>query len=204
MRGRIAAILVAACLVATVGHAQQVDVTELYAGAVTKKAQRARVPSGVGTVQYDPGAPPDSIATGGALILYGNQFNSRNGSPLSSGTVTRISWYAGPGVTFSPVWFAPGGGNATWLGCCFSIASNTFNSVSLTLAVPNSFFVGIHAGQGLGQPGMRSASTNGQGFHALNRNPTVGSTIILSIQNVMVRVSGDVIIPVELLEFEVE
>lgn len=52
--------------------------------------------------------------------------------------------------------------------------------------------------------GGRSASYAGQGFHGVRRTPGGVPSVTLSGINAMVRASGNIVIPVELLEFEIE
>ncbi|MCZ6506625.1 MAG: hypothetical protein O7A04_01060, partial [Acidobacteria bacterium] len=82
---------------------------------------------------------------------------------------------------------------------------STFNSLPVSVPVTGAFFGGLAAQAGLfASVGMRSASTNGQGFHGRQRSFGGVVSNTLPGQNIMFRVSGDIIVPVELLEFEVE
>ena len=78
---------------------------------------------------------------------------------------------------------------------------------SLSVPVLGSFVGGAFAfspNSSFGSLGLRSATTNAQGFHGIQRNFVGNVSNTLPCRNVMFRVSGNVIIPVELLEFEVE
>jgi len=200
-------LVLAALLVlgfAIVVEAQRPD---RYPDRPNNRGQAATAPEGTGTVAYDPGVPADSVVVlTGSVNLYGNLFNTRNSLPLSSGVVTRVSWYTGSVGGFAPVWFATPGGTATYLGCCSATSANAFNSAALALAVPSSFFLGLDVGGSgaFGSLGLRSATTNSQGFHGRQRYSGAGASNTLSGQNMMVRVSGDIVIPVELLDFNVE
>ena len=56
-----------------------------------------------------------------------------------------------------------------------------------------------------GSIGFDTLTVNGQGFHGIQRDfYTGGSGSPLTGRNMIIRVSGNMIIPVELLEFEVE
>jgi len=193
-------------LAAAIGYAQSPQ--DLYSQRPNGKGQAAgSVPDGVGTVTYDPGVPADVVVgtAGSTINIYGNLFNSRNGGPLSPGSVSRVSWYTGS-AGFAPVWFALPGGTATYLGCCSATAPSAFNSAALALSVPSSFFMGFDVGGSgsFANIGLRSASTNGQGFHGRQRYSGAGASNVLSGQNSMVRVSGSLIVPVELMEFDLE
>ncbi len=163
---------------------------------------------GTGSIQYDPGAPADAFPPSNLpTTWWGNLFNSANGLPLSAGTITQISVYIGQirtldafkivnvGSTFAT---APGL-NAT-ASYAFAVGTPYINSSSV---VGTQFFAGMIVGGLFDQVGLRSATTNGQGFHGLQRSFNGNSTPLPGL-NAMVRVRGNVVIPVELLEFEVD
>ena len=185
---------------------------ERYEETVQQSAEPlASRPLGTGTVTYDPGSPADVIlgATSGTPDLVGNIFDTRNGSPLSPGSITGVSWYAGSSVfSFEPLWLAATpSGSAGVIGYGFTGTTLAFNAVSISAAaVTPPFFVGIDVGGAgsFGSVGLRSASTNAQGFHGARRSPGPGAPSLLPSQNTMLRVSGDIIVPVELLEFETD
>ncbi len=174
---------------------------------------RANVGEGVGTVQYDPGAPADDFGLTNVFnynYWYGNNFDTRNGQPLSPGTITNISWYqGGVGLNIAYLLGAPIGGPFTFISPVLVYTSNTFFNIPANIAAPSPRFVGV-AGitynqvNYFGSVGLRSASTNNQGFHGTQRAFTTGFTGSLPGQNAMVRVSGTIIVPVELMEFDVE
>ncbi|MCZ6507450.1 MAG: hypothetical protein O7A04_05305, partial [Acidobacteria bacterium] len=136
----------------------------------------------------------------------GKTFDTRNGNPLSPGSISGVSWYQGA-VTGSIGVVAYGSPGAT-LGFILvsGVAPYAFNAASAAIPVATGAqFVGLALYGGVfGSVGMRSASTNGQGFHGHVRNFFGGGYVVLSGQNAMVRVSGSVIVPVELMEFELE
>ena len=180
-------------------------------------AQKAAVPTGTGTVQYDPGAPADSfIGQLGASNSVGNRFSSRNGNPLSPGSISFISVYVdlnvGGGGLFA-FWGPPAGTGASYIaGAALSgLVNNTFNGFAVGPVPVGSDFMGalyLNTGQpSRGQIGMRSATTNGQGFHAMqiSFNGGAGANYAsIADSNAMARVTGSVIVPVELMEFDVE
>ncbi len=170
------------------------------------------VPEGVGTIQYDPGAPADSfVGQTGPSVTIGNRFSSRNGQPLSPGSVSAFSFYPQnfPGGLVG-FWGPPtGGGGAPFFGSIYvsGVASNTFNVFAIT---PNNFgtdfMVGIYIPTS-GQIGMRSASTANQGFHAMQiswNGGSGGNYQSIASNNAMFRVSGSIIVPVELMEFDLD
>lgn len=167
-------------------------------------------------MRYDPGSPADNLLFGPVgQSIFGNRFNSRSGQPLDSGTVTRISWYQGALGAIGTVALAVAGDNGAPLSVSiviFSVAPTAFNSVAVSLPVDSSFFVGLirYTTNNNGPPGrygslgVRFATTNSQGYHAIQRNLSAGFSVGLPMQNAMLRVAGNVVIPVELLEFDVD
>ncbi len=217
MSGRIVGALAAACLIAASGQAQHITRESIKDKPRVPARQVSGVPEGTGTVQYDPGAPADGFLIAQLPTDYfGNRFDTRNGSPLSfPGTLTRVSWYQATLGTLGPLAIgdlAPLGGPLSLQFTATGIVPNAFNSISVAWPVGGPFFVGMLARVYAGGPpngpfgsvGLRSASTNAQGFHGIQRSFNGAVSNTLPGQNVMVRVSGDIIIPVELLEFEVE
>ncbi len=201
-------IVLVVVLLLTLGvTTSQAQNTKVYDGRPNNTGGVAGIPEGVGTVTYDPGAPADVIvALPGSVNLYGNLFDTRNGAPLSPGTLTRVSWYTGSIGGFAPVWFASPGASATYLGCCSATAPSAFNSAPISVSAPGPFFLGLDVGGtgSFGSLGLRSASTNGQGFHGRQRPSYAGASNTLPGQNAMVRASGSIIVPVELMEFDIE
>jgi len=167
-------------------------------------------PEGTGSVIYDPGTPADTFLTGSNgsypfANYFGNLFDTQNGNPLSPGTITAVSWYQGaaPG-TFVFVDFANATGSITTQLSATGIAANAFNAITASVSAPGPKFVGVAMYQAsFGSVGARSASTNGQGFHGVQRG-FYPYTNTLTGQNVMVRVAGTIVVPVELMEFDVE
>ncbi len=165
---------------------------------------------GTGTVQYDPGTPADSLLPGPALLI-GNRFDSRSGAPLSPGTVTAIAAYWGGQDATFPVLAILNTANTGIYGVAYagSQVPYQFNTFALAAPVP-SVFMGIVLASSnyvssADAVGMRSASTNGQGFHAVTAANAFGSPFNnVAGQNAMVRVSGTVVVPVELMEFDVD
>jgi len=214
MTRRSALAFALVCSIAAVGHAQR-PLDRNWNGPRKAVPRAAGAELGTGTVQYDPGAPADALLSGTGFNnnYFGNLFNTRNGSPLSPGTVTFLSWYQGVVGTANlglPV-FGPATGGPTAYVFVGSPAPYAFNGVGVNWPAPGPFFAGMAEVTqqacciNIGNGGARSASYNGQGFHAQQRGFSgYASTVVLTGQNVMARATGSVIIPVELLEFEVD
>ncbi len=165
---------------------------------------------GTGVVQYDPGAPADSFHLNGPAYTegyYGNLFDTRNGVPLSPGTITGVSWYQGAetGYGYGLVDFGPAGGTITTQLALTSPVPLAFNAITAAVAFPGTKWVGLALGfDAFGSVGARSASTNSQAFHARQRNWYGDTSNSMPGQNIMLRVSGTLIVPVELMEFDVD
>jgi hypothetical protein len=172
-------------------------------------------PPSQGTVAYDPGPPQDFFRTyDGTNRSVGNVFNTRNGNPLLPGPLSFVTVYpiAVGGDVIVSVFGAPVGSNAPLLQFVTGtgVASNTFNAVPVSPSVGSSFLAGQYLGtfgSGPDSIGIRSASFNGMGFHAMQINfagATSGTGFqTIQGQNAMVRASG-VVVPVELMNFKVE
>ncbi len=217
MSQRIVSVLAAVALVAGATLAQSPTVGDKANIGRVHARQVSGVPEGTGTVQYDPGAPADAFGIAPpSLCLFGNRFDTRNGSPLSfPGTATGISWYQGASPSPSldnavALVAAPLGLPCPYVILDPPIVPFAFNSVAVSFPMPSTRFVGLIVPYYTGLPayfgsvGLRSATTNAQGFHGIQRSDNGGISNTLAGQNAMVRVSGNIIIPVELLEFEVE
>lgn len=214
MDRRIATALIALALpTAAVLFAQ-----DLAVGRNPGKGHRSDAPTGSGIVVYDPGAPADALlGQNGPSITIGNRFSSRNGSPLSPGSVYFLSFYlanATLGGGLAVLWGPPTGGGGAPSIASFTIGTippTGTNGVSFTpIFVGSDFLAGIYLNSGQpsrGQMGLRSASANGQGFHGMQISFGGGggaNYASLAGQNAMMRAAGTFIIPVELIEFEVE
>jgi hypothetical protein len=213
MSKRLILIVVALFVAAAVVVAQPNKRT----GGHSKKVTASKgLPGVVGTVQYEPGAPADLFRSGSSNEIYANLFNSGNGTALQAGTVSAASFYPGnvTGVyaVISAFGAPTGGGGAPGLAIYYvsGVAPFTFNNISMNLGVGPTFVLGQYAGlfDGPDSAGMRNATYNGQGFHGaqlnfLSAGLATGFTL-LPEENAMIRASGDILIPVELMNFEVE
>ena len=171
-----------------------------------------------GSVIYDPGAPADFFRTdtGAGNQIVGNVFNSAAGSPLlATGSITHFTVFpnvADGNVIISLLGPPAGTTAAPVIGFTVSgIVSNYFNQIGVApLAIGSSFLVGQYVGTYLGPDsiGIRTATTNGQGYHAMQINyvsPAVATGFqTIPGQNAMVRLRGNLLVPVELMRFTVE
>lgn len=169
----------------------------------------------IGTITYEPGAPADSfMSEPGGNNNIANRFNSALGGPLRPGNLTGVTFFPGivNATAIVSVMGPPAGGQATIIGITYllGIVGNTFNTVNVgPFAVGADFMAGQYVGgfAGTDQVGLRSASVNGQGFHAHQMNfvgtNTMTGVVPLPGQNVMFRATGNLLVPVELMDFQV-
>jgi len=176
------------------------------------------VPKGenvVGTIQYDPGGPPDSVVSEpGGDNIFANHFNTALGAPLRAGNLTAVTFF--PGNVANPAIISvlgpPNGTTATQiLSIAISgVVGNTFNTANVApVGVGPAFMVGQYVGAfgGTDQAALRAASYAGQGFHAMQMNfnsASITGVVALPGQNCMFRTTGDVLTPVELMNFRIE
>ncbi len=181
-------------------------------------SEEKTTPQGTGTIAYDPGTPADfTLGGGGPSQSIGNRFNTRNGSPLSTGSVSAVSFYLqnntlGGGLV--ALWGPPtGGGGAPYIAgfTLGTVTNSTFDGISIApVPVGNDFMAVMYLNSGQpsrGVLGLRSASTNAQGFHGMQMSFGGGAGAnyaVLSNANAMLRATGTVVVPVELLEFELD
>jgi hypothetical protein len=165
---------------------------------------------GSGAIQYDPGPPADALIQGPALFV-GNRFDSRSGSPLDTGTITAIAAYWGGQDATFPILAALNTANTQIFGFVYvaGLTPFTFNTLSVSWPVPPAFLAGVLASSSrpssADSVGIRSASINGQGFHGITFSNAQGAPVNpIPGANAMVRVSGTVILPVELMEFDID
>ena len=191
-----------------------------------KKVQARRAassPTGTGTVRYDPGTPTGVRRADSQYIYVGNQFDTQSGAPLGTGTVSRLSWYQGAasssgeagaqGLSNVAYIVVRGAGGPTQPFSATGVGEMTTNSASIgPLSLVPPFFVGLRAGapqeaqQGNfdAEIGFNTQTSNSQGFHGYQMTFTVSSGAPITNQNIAMRVTGNVAIPVELMEFEVD
>jgi hypothetical protein len=169
-----------------------------------------------GTITYEPGAPADAFASEpGGNNVVSNRFNSALGAPLRPGNLTGATFFPGivQGTAVISVMGPPAGGQATIIGVTYltGIAGNTFNTINIgPFGVGADFMAGMYVGAfgGTDQIGLRNASVNGQGFHGVQMNfvgtNTATGVVPLPGQNAMFRASGNLLVPVELMDFKLE
>ena len=174
-----------------------------------------RSPDVVGTVTYDTGLnagfPPDTGA-----IVVGNRFNSALGGPLlMTGAVTMATIFPQNSGNNSFTFFGPpnSAGVATQIGAIqvANLMAGVFSAVTLPTPIPvGPDFLGAFYGIFGGTPGLvglDSNSTLGQGFHAFQATtmlPQITMFAPIAARNAMYRVTGDLLTPVELMNFELQ
>jgi hypothetical protein len=190
-------------------------------GIKPKPAQAARrqgrgTDNIIGTITYEPGAPADTfMSEPGGNNNIANRFSSALGGPIRPGNLTGVTFFPGivSATAIVSVMGPPVGGNATIIGITYllGIVGNTFNTVAVgPFAVGADFMAGQYVGgfAGTDQVGLRSASVNGQGFHGHQMNfvgtNTATGVVPLPGQNVMFRATGNILVPVELMDFQVQ
>lgn len=172
----------------------------------------------IGTVQYDTGTNAGFHPDGsGAEVnrIVGNRFNSALGGPLlATGMVTRLTVFpANGGAQYVSVGTAPAGGVITIQDFVqATLTANTFNQVAISSAV-GADFVGMFMGtfgatQATGLLGMSDMANLGQGYHAIVANyvgssQATGATPVPN-RNAMLRAFGNILTPVELMDFQVQ
>ena len=179
------------------------------------KAVRAgtRAPNVVGTVTYD-GFSDVLVILGGSGINIGNRFNSNLGGPLlMTGQVSALTFYpaatSGYLTLFGPpntMGTASNKGSFQFTGG----APGTFITFNLpNIAVGSDFLAGLWNGPaGFGGVQLVPETVGGQGFHAfrINTNSPGSGTGFAPIAglNAIVRSTGNILVPVELMNFQVQ
>ena len=179
-------------------------------------------PEVFGTVTYDtgtnagfhPDAPP------GALNLnrvVGNRFNTALGGPLLiSGMLTMLTVFpaSGGGQSISVATPPNTMGTANVLYFVnVPMVAGAFNQVTFPAVDVMADFVGFFLGAfGASQPagllGMSDMQANGQGYHAVEGFYYGGmlATMVTPVatRNGMMRATGDILVPVELMDFKIQ
>lgn len=180
--------------------------------AKAKAVRRAGAPNVVGTVTYDTGVNNAGFHPG-PKNNAGNRFNSDMGAGLlMTGQLSQIAVF--PKTTYGFVTaFGPpdGAGNAIVLSSIFfsGAAPSAFNTINVGIGVGPDFLVGAWEIHPTIQVGMDNMSVGGQGFHAfdLNTNFSIGlgtGFAPIAGQNALVRATGNILVPVELMNFQVQ
>lgn len=176
----------------------------------------------VGTVQYDTGTNagfhPDGANGGNLNRVVGNRFNTALGGPLlAAGQVTMLTVFPANGGTQSvSIGSAPSTMNTVMVFDYLfaNLMAGQFNAITVTPAVNvTADFVGLFLGafastQPAGLLGMSDMATMGQGYHAIEGFYASGmvGTMFQTVpnRNAMLRATGDILTPVELMDFKIQ
>jgi hypothetical protein len=189
---------------------------------VVRGAETPSAPSSelLGRITYDTGINagfhPDSVSGGNVDHTVGNRFNSALGGPLlMTGMVWNITVFpANSGPQSVSIADAPTTmGTAEVLAFMnVSLQANNFNVIELDESVwVGPVFLGLFIGQfgsfQNGLLGMSDMSTMWQRFHAVHAFYADGLQTMIEVvprQNAMLRVTVDVLAPVELMDFRIQ
>lgn len=192
-------------------------------GAAANRAQARVVPATpqlFGTVTYDTGVnvgfyPDDPMA--GLNRIVGNRFDSALGEPLlMTGMLSFLTVFPANGGAQSVSVLAPPNSIASAMVLRFVTApmvAGAFNQITFTPPVPvGPDFIGSFLGRfgtfhALGLLGMSDMQTMGQGYHAVQGFYFAQmATMIEPVpgRNAMLRATGDILMPVELIHFTVQ
>jgi hypothetical protein len=211
-----ALLLLASAVPAPVGAAER-------GGRGTRLAKPRTVPLDpflVGTIKYDTGINagyhPDSSGANQNRVV-GNRFNSAVGGPLLfTGMVHTITVFpANDGLQSVSITTAPTSmGTAMVLDFqAANMMAGQFNQIPLQASVtvgPDflALFLGsFNATQPAGLLGMADMATMGQGYHAIEgfyAFPLATMLQAVPNRNAMLRVTVDVPVPVELMDFQIQ
>jgi hypothetical protein len=181
-----------------------------------KATPRAGGPRVVGTITYDTGTLNALPIIGS--YTFGNQFDSALGGPVNaSGSVTMLTFYlAGLSGTnaFITVYGPPSGTTASVLSSAnvmgLALGTNTVNFATPVSYTGSSFLAGVWnlntnpTAATNDAPGLDTGTIAGQGFHGMAINDIVGTDFQTFSANAMVSSTGDILVPVELMHFEIE
>ena len=173
-------------------------------------------PAVVGTVQYDTGVNVGFHPDVGQRLV-GNRFNSHMGGPLlPAGMVSMATLFPQNAGAQSLSIFGPPNGTTAMIIMFFgaNLVANQFNTVTLAPAVavgPDflGMFIGFYGGTPPGLLGMDDMTAAGQvGFHAMSGVYMAGGTAtnltLVPNRNAMYRATGDLLVPVELMDFKLQ
>lgn len=167
-------------------------------------------PLDLGGIIYDDGSVDGTL--GVSSVTVGNQFDTSNGNPLTaSGTIfsASIYWASVSGTAaFLSIYDQQAGTSANVLLSSSLPAATGFVGYSgLSVGyVGNSFLLGgwQPAATASDIVGVSSGTTNGQGFHGMTINDISGTGFNRpGTFNMVGGASGNIIIPVELMDFEI-
>lgn len=169
-------------------------------------------PEAMGTIIYDNGIV--TATPGISSYMFGNRFNTGAGVPvLASGTLTQLSFFivtgAGTDNVFISLYGAPSGTTAPFVDDN-SVPLNNGSGMFNTAAFPtpnvyagSSFLAGVWYVAG-DTVGLGSGTVNAQGSHGIAINDIVGTDFqTLPGLNALVGATGNILTPVELMQFSV-
>jgi hypothetical protein len=182
------------------------------------------VPQVVGTVTYDNGTNvgfhPDGSNGTNLNRTVGNRFNSALGGPLLgvNAMVTRLTVFpANSGTQSVSIAGPPTPANTAMVLDVFLVSglmAGQFNQITLVPPTPvGPDFLGIFLGayatnQPAGLLGMSDMQVNGQQYHAFQAfyGGLSMQTMIETVpnRNAMLRAFGDILTPVELMDFKIQ
>lgn len=181
--------------------------------APVKGNRASRAPHVVGTVTYDTGANNAGFFPQTAGLNIGNRFNSDMGGPLlMTGQLTMATFFPQAATGFITVFGPPNSmGSAANFGSFLisGLAPGTFNSANVgPAAVGPDFLAGAWLNGSSVGIGMDNMTVGGQGFHAFQAvthfpGSATGFAPIPS-RNTLVRATGNILVPVELMNFSVQ
>jgi hypothetical protein len=190
-----------------------------------RRSKKVRVvpptPELIGTVTYDTGTnagffPDAPTSAPNQNRNVGNRFNSALGGPLlMTGMLSMLTVFpASAGYQSVSVGDTPVGANAYILYFLnVPMQAGQFNQVTFSPAVDVmadfvGFFLGAFgANNPVGLLGMSDMQTMGQGYHAVAGYYAAGSATMLATvpnRNAMMRATGDILVPVELMDFKIQ
>ena len=187
-------------------------------GGRQRKAPLQAVPGApdvVGTVQYDTGFNAGFHPDVG-LRVVGNRFNTALGVPLlMTGMVSMVTlWPQQAGAQYVSFFNPPNGSTAMVIDFFLvTLAANQFNTVTLSMQEPVGpdflgMFMGFFGGTPSGLLAMDDMTNAGQGFHAWSGTYTSAGTVTnvapVPNRNALFRSTGDILVPVELMDFKVQ
>ncbi len=176
-------------------------------------------PQFFGTVTYDTGTNagfhPDGTNGGNANRTVGNRFNSALGGPLlMTGMVTMLTAFpASNGIQSVSIATTPTPANTATVVAFVnaSLMAGQFNAVPIAATVPPDF-LGIFVGafnntNPAGLLGMSDMANGNQGYHAIQAFYAAGAQTMIEVvpnRNAMIRATGDILVPVELMDFKIQ
>jgi hypothetical protein len=213
---KIAVLAVISLVAGSFAFAAPKRVDQMKAAKMRNKAKVKAVqrgPNVVGTITYDTGVPGAGFHPG-PKTNAGNRFNSDMGGPLlMTGQLTMIAFFPSTTAGFVTAFGPPdGAGNAVVLSsiAVSGAVPSAFNTVSgLNIAVGPDFLAGAWEVHPTLQQGMDNMSVGGQGFHAFDVFTMFSVGVATQFapipgQNALVRASGNILVPVELMNFQVK